>query len=91
MERALSRVEQTLKVQEWIATGRARQLREAAGLSRTTVARDCQVDQQTVMRWERQMASPQGENIGAYYRVLARLEDAFGHTVTTRVAEPAQV
>lgn len=91
MEQVPSRVEQTLKVREWIATGRARQLREAAGMSQGEVARDCNVDQQTVMRWEGRAARPRGGNLTAYYKVVARLEDAIGHTVTTPTAELAQV
>jgi DNA-binding transcriptional regulator YiaG len=81
-----SRVEQTLKIQEWIATGRARKIREAAGLSRTDIAQDCLVDQQTVGRWEWRKAKPQGAHITAYYRVLCRLEDAVGHTIDRETA-----
>lgn len=81
MERAPSRVEQTLKVREWIATGRARRLRQAAGMSQADAARDCEVDQASVMRWERGDVTPRGRNVGAYYRLLAHLEAAVGTTV----------
>lgn len=86
MEQTPSLVEQTLKVREWIATGRARELRELAGLSRAAVGRDCEVDQQTVMRWERGTI-PQGRNISAYYRLLARLESTTGRAVTAELAQ----
>lgn len=61
------------EVCDWINSGRARELRESAGLTQGEVARDCEVTQVAVLRWERGERRPRGRNALAYHRVLARL------------------
>lgn len=62
---------------ELIATGRARELRELAGLTLVAAAKKCGgVHPAAVLRWERSDRRPMGRNVGAYLRFLRRLEAA---------------
>jgi DNA-binding transcriptional regulator YiaG len=65
--------DRSAELQKWIRTGRARQLRVAAGLSQALVAQDCEVAASTVHRWELGDRPPRGRNITAYHSFLARL------------------
>lgn len=56
-----------------IATGRAREIREGAGLSRATLARDLDVDQLTIARWEGG-ATPRRGNALRYLKLLRQVE-----------------
>lgn len=59
---------------EWTDSGRARDLRERAGLSLEVSAGKCKVTKGAVLRWERAERRPRGSrNIDAYYRLLKRL------------------
>lgn len=69
----LSVTDRVLEVCEWIETGRARELRERAGLTQKEVAESCEVTQAAVFRWERNERRPRGRNALAYHRVLSRL------------------
>lgn len=81
MAKTLTETDQALKVRQWIATGRARKLRHAAGLSMAAAGRDCEVEAASILRWERGDRAPRGRNVGAYFRLLTRLEQAIGHTI----------
>jgi len=72
----ISLTDRTLQVRAWITTGEARQLREAAGLSQSVVAQDCEVTQGAVLRWEKNERMPRGRNLVAYHRFLAQLKAA---------------
>lgn len=65
--------ERAVELRTWIATGQARCLRIAAGLSQAQVAHDCEVSASAVHRWERGNRLPRGRNVLAYHRFLARL------------------
>lgn len=57
-----------------IATGRAREIREAAGLSRAAIALDLDVNQLTIARWEKRESSPRRGDALRYLRLLQRIE-----------------
>ncbi|MFD5508293.1 helix-turn-helix domain-containing protein [Streptomyces sp. NPDC127051] len=65
--------DRVLEVCEWIETGRARSLRESAGLTQREVAQSCEVSQGAVLRWERAERRPRGRNALAYHQVLSKL------------------
>lgn len=69
----ISRTEQLVQLREWITTGQARRLREAAGVSQTVAAVDCEVTPGAILRWETGTRTPQGRNIAAYHRFLTGL------------------
>jgi len=52
----------------------ARQIREAAGVSRVRFAAELGVHPLTVMRWEDGTRTPHGENRRTYGRLLAQLD-----------------
>ena len=60
---------------ELIRSGRARQLREKAGISGSELARRLDVTPGAVLRWETGERRPQGANARRYARVLRRLAD----------------
>lgn len=55
-------------------TGRARKIREAAGLSRAALAVDLEVDALTIARWEGGVSTPRRGNALRYLRLLRRIE-----------------
>jgi DNA-binding transcriptional regulator YiaG len=67
--------DRAMQLREWIETGRARQLREAAGVSQAVAAQDCEVTQGAVVRWEKGTRMPRGRNIIAYHQFLIRLAE----------------
>jgi DNA-binding transcriptional regulator YiaG len=71
--RKLSLTDRVLEVCDWIESGRARELRERAGLTQQEIAQVCNVSQGAVLRWERAERRPRGVNAIAYHRVLSRL------------------
>lgn len=71
----LTLADRLTELREWIATGYARDLRVAAGLSQALVAHDCEVTASTVHRWERGNRSPSGRNVVAYHSFLTRLAE----------------
>lgn len=52
----------------------ARQIREAAGVSRVRLANELGVHEITVQRWEAGLHAPHGELRRAYSRLLAELD-----------------
>src|ERR1035438_7085314 len=66
-------VDHTLELRAWLASGRAVELRDKAGLSRAAVARDLGIAESAVWRWEHGRRNPRGLHAAAYYRLLARL------------------
>jgi DNA-binding transcriptional regulator YiaG len=56
-----------------LSDGRARALREAAGLSQSEVARTVRVTPQAVTRWETGSRVPRGDAALRYARFLARI------------------
>lgn len=82
---------QVRKLKEWIQSGRAQQLRIAAGHTLAVAADICDVEPSTVLHWERGDMSPRGRNQGAYYRYLADREVLVGHTLDAKVTESAAV
>ena len=62
-----------LELREIITSGRARQIREAAGLPADALARQLEVTPATVTRWETGIRYPRGANARRYARLLRRL------------------
>src|SRR5258708_24089470 len=62
-----------LWLRDLIASGRARALRESAGLSATALAHDLEVNPSQVIRWERGERYPRGANARRYARTLRKL------------------
>jgi DNA-binding transcriptional regulator YiaG len=56
-----------------LESGRARQLRENAGLSSPEMARQLDVSPAAVTRWEQGVRRPLGANARKYARLLSRL------------------
>jgi transcriptional regulator with XRE-family HTH domain len=65
-----SDVEVLIEVREACRSGKARQLRLAAGLTQGEIARACGVTDAAVTRWEAGDRRPTGERAVAYGRVL---------------------
>jgi transcriptional regulator with XRE-family HTH domain len=61
------------QLSEWITTGRARELREHAHMSRLSVAAEMQVWPSTIARWESGERTPRGRSAIEYYTLLAEL------------------
>jgi DNA-binding transcriptional regulator YiaG len=69
----LTVTDRAMQVRDWIQTGQARAIREAAGVSQATAAQDCEVTQGAIVRWEHGTRMPRGRNVLAYHRFLSRL------------------
>lgn len=65
-------------VRDATRTGRAKRLREDAGLSQSEVARAIRVSQACLSRWESGHRAPRGRAALRYARLLAQLKDAAG-------------
>ena len=61
------------QLRQWIGSGMARELREAAGLSRLHVANELGTWPSTVARWESGERVPRGRHALEYHALLARL------------------
>jgi DNA-binding transcriptional regulator YiaG len=68
-------VNDLLTLRDWITSGRARTIREDAGLSATALARDLDVNPSQVIRWERGERYPRGANARRYAQMLRRLAE----------------
>ena len=55
-------------------SGQAQQIRESAGVSRREVARDADIAEPTVYRWEHGLRTPKGDAALRYAKVMRRLE-----------------
>ncbi len=64
---------EALEAREWLASGRAREMRVAAGVAQAAVAAELGVSQQTVARWELGGHVPAGGHAAAYHALLTRL------------------
>jgi DNA-binding transcriptional regulator YiaG len=64
---------QILELREWLSTGRAAEIRSAAGLPRSALARDLGVAESALWRWERGERTPTGLYAAAYYQLLSRI------------------
>ena len=66
-------IDDLLDLPALLETGRARQLRERAGLSAVAMARQLDVSPSAVTRWEQGIRLPKGANARKYARLLHRL------------------
>jgi DNA-binding transcriptional regulator YiaG len=71
--RATLTVDQELELRAWLTSGRAIGIRKDAGLSRSSVARDLNVAESALWRWEHGHRIPRGLHAAAYYRLLNKL------------------
>lgn len=71
--RAHLTVDQELELRDWLESGRALDIRRQAGLSRSSLARDLNVAESALWRWEHNQRTPRGQYAAAYYRRLTRL------------------
>jgi DNA-binding XRE family transcriptional regulator len=62
-----------LELREWIASGRAREIRLRAGLTVKAVAAEAGVAEATAWRWERGLKTPTDAHAAAYHALLARV------------------
>jgi transcriptional regulator with XRE-family HTH domain len=65
-----------VEVRSLCASGEARRLREAAGLSLADIAVDARTTPTNVSRWERGERIPRGEAARRYARTLRKINDA---------------
>jgi DNA-binding transcriptional regulator YiaG len=68
-------ISELLDLRTLLSSGDARHIRERAGLSATAVARQLDVSQAAVTRWEQGTRFPRGANARRYARLLRRLAD----------------
>lgn len=68
-------IDQQGELRDWVESGRALALREAAGLSRPAAAQDLGVAASALWRWEHGQKFPRPEHAASYYRFLAALND----------------
>jgi transcriptional regulator with XRE-family HTH domain len=68
-----STVDDLLELHQMVASGRARELRESAGLSASALARDLDVTTGALTRWEQGLRFPQRANARRYAKILRRL------------------
>jgi DNA-binding transcriptional regulator YiaG len=69
----MSTIDELLDLADMLKSGRARQLRESAGISASNLARELQVTTGALTRWETGERTPQGVNARRYARALHRL------------------
>jgi transcriptional regulator with XRE-family HTH domain len=67
----------------------ARQIREAAGVTRARLAEELSVSEMTVYRWEAGARSPQGQMRRAYGRLLADLDRVTRDSQEGPVGQPS--
>lgn len=66
-------VDRYLELLDWLRTGHARRLREAAGMSRPMMAEELKVTRHSVMNWELCRTRPQRGAAHRYHQLLERL------------------
>jgi len=69
---------EALELAEWISSGRAREIRRAAGLTCLAVAGEVGVSESTVGRWENGQKFPGPVHAAAYHALLTRLAEGTG-------------
>lgn len=72
-------VDRFLELRTWLRSGRAREIREAAGLTRPMVAEELKVTKQSVMNWELGKCLPQRAQAHRYHQLLERLAAHVGN------------
>ena len=65
-------------MRQLMASGRARELREAAGISQAEIATSCGVVASAVSHWEANTRQPRGRAAIVYTAILLALADAAG-------------
>lgn len=73
MATTLSPADRAAEVHAWLRSGRAREIREHAGVSRALIAQSVNVSEPTVWRWETCQRLPIGRNAVELHRLLSRL------------------
>jgi DNA-binding XRE family transcriptional regulator len=66
-------IDQLFELKDWLATGRARQIREEARLTQAMLGRALGVTKETILNWEGGKRLPQGRFIASYHELLVRL------------------
>ncbi len=66
--------EEASRLRGYIESGRAKQLREQAGLTLLEIANMVEGAENTVSRWERGLVQPRGRFVAAYLSVLQKIE-----------------
>jgi DNA-binding transcriptional regulator YiaG len=69
---------EALELTAWISSGRAREIRRAAGLTCLAVAGEVGVSESTVGRWENGQKFPGPAHAAAYHALLTRLAEGQG-------------
>jgi DNA-binding transcriptional regulator YiaG len=67
---AIRELEQLVLVRELAASGEARRIRQAAGLSQADLARACSVSAPAISRWEAGSRIPRGEAARRYAAII---------------------
>lgn len=68
-----SEVDRVLELQEWIQTGRAREIRVELGISQRMAAREIGVHESALLHWEDGTRRPHNRNAVQYHKFLERL------------------
>lgn len=76
-----SELERIQELKDWISTGRAREIREQAGLSQEAVCRALGFNSNSVLRWESKKHFPHPRNAVAYHEFLEQLADSAASTL----------
>lgn len=76
MPATISEAVELAVVRAMCSSGRARTIRQRAGLSQAEMARPCGVGAPAILKWENGERSPTGEAAIAYGRLLVELEKA---------------
>lgn len=76
MKSSTSDVLAVSQVRTWCRTGVAREIREAANVSASEIARHLKVSEPTVSRWERGVRTPRAEEAARYHQLLCLLRQA---------------
>lgn len=71
-------LERIQELKDWIATGRAREIREQAGLSQESICRALGFNSNSVLRWESGRHFPHPRNAVAYHEFLEQLAPTAG-------------
>ena len=75
-KRTLTLTERITELNKLIASGEARKLRLAAGMSLENVGSDVGVTAAAVFRWESGERRPRGRNVIAYHQCLVTIRDS---------------
>lgn len=73
----LTEVDATIELHDWLATGRAREIRENANLSQDMAARALGVTSRALWNWENRRTVPRTVHARHYHALLTRLAAQF--------------